>query len=186
MLGHCTDDDPAHPGKLDSSQQFQLGVNGEATVLKSVAAGLCLDPSATSDPEGGMTSKLLVPCATAGLWYFDAHMERVTSQAQHACVAPSHKGKQCHVCLDVNTKGGIDLWDCKPKPPGGGGKQDNQAFTRLAEEQGLKHSGLCLTVGNSNAGAGAEVSAYGSVSFLSNMGDSDVPPSSLRAIRVVV
>lgn len=116
---------------------------GKAAVLKSVAAGLCLDPFATADPEGGGYARLLVSCATAGLWTFGAGTGRITSQAQHACVAPLNKGKQCHVCLDVTHGGQIDLWDCKPKS--GGGDDDNQAFTRLAKEQGLKHGALCLT-----------------------------------------
>ena len=178
-LGHCTDDDPSHPGALDSSQQFTMEGSAAAGTgsfaFQSVAAQLCLEPFAAhpQDPEA-KSSALLVPCSRAGKWTYDAETQRLRSVAQHACVAPPNRGKQCHVCLDVKSSGGgIDLWDCKLRKPSGGG-EDNQAFQWVAKEQGLKHGGLCLTVAKSANGAGAELAEYGAVSFLSNMGDADV------------
>lgn len=174
-LGHCTTDDPAHPGRLDSSQKWVLKpATDAATASAAVASGsfvlesaghinLCLDPTGPSKPP------TLSPCTkpTGGMsWQRIPSTGQFQSVAQRPCQAPAAKGKKCHVCLDQDSST-LDLWDCKPmgSPKG----EQNQNFTYVSGTEGIvAPGGLCLTASVA-AGAGAESMTYGSVAFLSNM-----------------
>ena len=178
-MGHCTDDDPSHVGRLDGSQQWQQrtqaapdGVAGAraalagAFVLANVGLGLCLDPL------GSATAPALKACNGSGSmqWTYSADTQQFSSVAKRACLSPKSKGERCHVCLDL-TGDKVDLWDCKT-----GGAASNQRFAYssalLGITAGTGANRQCLTASAQGAG-GVEVSVYGDdVAFLSNMDDS--------------
>jgi hypothetical protein len=79
-VGPCTDGDPSHPGKLDTSQQWtmakmrhkegdgdgafkmrQEGDGDGAFKLQNVGSGLCLDPTGTTKPPS------LASCTVPGI-----------------------------------------------------------------------------------------------------------------------
>lgn len=75
---------------------------------------LCLDVSVYEDGE----PVLLLPCSTttnpSQMWTYSSQAGQFASAATRACKVKSH-GKDCHICLDVMSKGGglVDLFDCK-------------------------------------------------------------------------
>ena len=164
-LDHCTTDDPAHPGRLDSSQRWVLkpasaaaAAAGAAFVLESAGnTGLCVDPTGPSKPPA------LAPCGKSGMgWRRVAGTGQFQSVGQRACEAPASKGRQCHACLDQPSASAVDLWDCKPASSPKG--KANQNFTLVPATSGIvAPGGLCLTA-TVAAGAGAEAMVYGSAS----------------------
>eukprot|EP01046_Picozoa_sp_COSAG06_P004719 COSAG06_NODE_202_length_20343_cov_59.390931_3_plen_1016_part_00 len=168
-LGHCTDDDPAHLGRLDASQKWQasgggaIPSGGTPFLLENEGTGLCLDPLGATKPP------TLTACAAGGTklqWTYTG--EQFASVATRPCQKPTSEGEQCHVCLDVDGSS-VDLWDCKTADSG----NTNQQFVYSKEKQGISTGSgaakACLTAAAD--GGGAEVSVYGGVAFLSNMDD---------------
>lgn len=171
-LGHCTDDDPSHVGKLDSSQQWQPSttkpvVAGEPFTLSNVGLSLCLDPLSSNLKAPSLKACTNVPEMQ---WTYVPKSKQFSSVVTTDCKSSSLKGQQCHVCLDQMTPTTLDLWDCKK-----GARAANQAFTYDTALLGITTEGMgaarqCLTA-TASGGGGAEVTVYGEVAFLSNMDD---------------
>ena len=170
-LGHCTDDDPAHMGKLDSSQKWKAGGGGSVSstpfTLQNEGTGLCLDPL------GGTKPPALKACSSTPQMQWTYASQQFASVATRPCQTPGSEGERCHVCLGVSGAQGVDLWDCKPDGSPHGGN-DNQKFSYSPTKQGIvaASSKACLTAAAADGG-GAEVTVYGGVAFLSNMDDAD-------------
>ena len=168
-LAPCSDTDPAHIGKLDPSQQWDLSRG----LLESVGnPGLCLDPSAS--PK---TPKLSNCTDTMG-WSVTASVDgkpfhsQVKSNATFKCEKKGATGK-CYRCLDAEeSSNALDLWDCKEK---GDQMIDNQFFYYGANERGVRNnrSDLCLTAASSGSNSAAELHVYGDIAFVSNTDDSE-------------
>lgn len=166
-LLHCTDDDPAHIGQLDDSQQWTLTADN---LLQNVASTLCLDASSTS--------LQLVTCDASNkglLWQVNASVSHIgSSEADFPCQVPARKGEFCTHCLDHQpSQSKVTLWDCKPPSDP---QQENQQFTLNAKSaHGIRsvEGDDCLTVSSANAGW-AEYHEYGNVALLSNLHE-DLP-----------
>jgi hypothetical protein len=182
----CTDDDPAHMGKLDTSQQFVFeadpnSTDGYGQLRSKFGQGdMCLNALlSTSPPE-------LSSCSTGAkvdealLWKFETSTSHLASKATGKCTVPGAEGK-CHRCLDSSSK--LTLWDCKSSSSR---TQSNQYWHyNTKKENGVRPgkasssafapdaTSLCLTVDSTGAG-GAEAHIYGDVktstgvAFLSN------------------
>lgn len=169
-LGHCSDDDPAHIGKLDVTQHFTLTAAGELRHVDAAGHAWCLLLDAGVVPKIGLR---LSSCSTAvdsaPVWRFNATSRHIESVASVPCVRPETAGL-CHQCLDL--KGGssaLDLWDCKLA---GDLEPSNQRFdvSSKASEGGIfaVASGLCLTAVATDASTRPQLHEYGDLAFLSN------------------
>ncbi|EOD10329.1 hypothetical protein EMIHUDRAFT_248458 [Emiliania huxleyi CCMP1516] len=109
-LGHCSNDDPAHFGTLDGSQQWSLE-GGALATEDAMRLRWCL--SADSDTEGGanveestITPRLIV-CASgreAQRWGYDSVSRRIELAVQRPC--PPKGSSRCKYCLESDSRGG--------------------------------------------------------------------------------
>ena len=114
--------------------------------LSNVEVNLCLDPLGRYPPllqsssclphrssfaptiksKGTTKPPSLKQCVNGAAmqWTYSPSTRQFASVATRACQAPSSKGKQCHVCLDLYNTDTVDLWDCKD-----GSAAGNQQFS---------------------------------------------------------
>ena len=168
-VAHCSDDDPAHVGQLDKTQQWALQPGGGALSVVVGSDSWC----ATVD-DNSSTPLRLAPCdqTEAQRFRFNGTTQHIESVARRACRKKGRTGK-CQLCVDLSGGGDtVDLWDCKGQ---GEGEQANQLWdtSTKAVEHGIiaAVSGLCLTATPPAATAGPQLHEYGSLAFLSNPED---------------
>lgn len=169
-LSHCSDDDPAHPGSLDDTQQWTWAAADPGTASPSPIRnkhdpGMCVDALASKLPI------VLTPCKAgqaSQLWTRTA-LGQVMSVATGPCLKPGNKGKQCHRCFDDGSGDGtkLQLWDCKAA---GDSFLGNQVFSYDEAERGIRcnASKLCVTAEAAGGAGAVELHEYGSVAFISN------------------
>ena len=163
-LDACTDTDPAHVGKLDPSQQWdvvtartyagELAVASQAQ-LRNRGSGLCMDASGSGGQAAAAVAAVaavaapaLIKCSAGAAvpaleWVVDAHTGsivdgmtgHVASVITASCLSPKAKGEQCHRCLDANVASNVlGLWDCKHGQPSD--QDSNQWFHTSNGDQG--------------------------------------------------
>jgi len=109
VLAECDGSNPQQAWTFSGEDGGEAG-----TFLASSNVSLCLDVSVYEDGE----PVLLLPCSTttnpSQMWTYASQAGQFASAATRACKVKSH-GKDCHICLDVMSKGGglVDLFDCK-------------------------------------------------------------------------
>ena len=164
-LGHCSNDDPAHFGTLDGSQQWSLE-GGALATEDAMRLRWCL--SADSDTEGGanveestITPRLIV-CASgreAQRWGYDSVSRRIELAVQRPC--PPKGSSRCKYCLESDSRGGstalqlavcgeatAQMWDVNGRTAAGG-------VVAAA-------SGLCVTAVPPSVTQGPQLHEYGS------------------------
>ena len=175
ILDSCTDTDPAHVGKLDSSQIWDAIALETTTTgsqyhqLQNRATGLCID--ATRSMVHRVSLSNCDNTTNQGLLWRITNGSHVASKTFQKCVSPqAKKGSMCQICLDSNQKEPLGVWDCKNKHTEH--QASNQWFHLSNNSSGLRlnRSELCVTaVGSSGISHGVEVHNYDNgLSFISN------------------
>ena len=181
-LLHCTDDDPAHIGRLDAAQQWHFLPSSTTMAglsffssdgtdkqqqgqLQSVDnPHLCLDSQKSHLPP------MVTPCAAnkeSQMWVLDTAATQIRSVSTGPCMRKGASG-QCHYCLDDGSGTKLQLWDCKGPNDN---MKENQYFYLDSKESGIfanASTDNCVTLQQSTQGGRLEVHEYGSAVFISN------------------
>jgi len=169
-LAHCSDDDPAHHGTLDPTQQWVWSAagsdEGQGQLRSKQNTGMCIDSLASQAPVLLTTCK---PGRLSQLWVRNTTSGQIQSVATAPCLKHSDREKHCHRCFDDGSGAGASflLWDCKsPQDP----MIENQAFWYDPAESGIRcnTSKLCVSAEAAQGSGAVELHEYGSLAFISN------------------
>ena len=143
----CTDEDPAHVGSLDESQQWEWKAVSAQKLLSSVfVKGHCL----------GAANSTLVPCN-------ETDPSQILDFTSDGRIMTHYQQAGVYKCLTAGS-GGVAFAECVSG-------NDTTTWTYDSKEKGLREKDsakICMTVAVSTDGS--EAHSYGNLTFLSNMG----------------